>query len=150
MDTEDRSDLTVTAVPLATMTLEMAPPVRLDNTPSGTRIVVEFTRVDWEGPRLRATREGATAADWLTIGPEGTGALDFRFLLETHDGALVYVHGLGRNEAAKFALGGANYFSMSFETGDARYAWLNRVQAIAKGRLQADGKTVRFAVFELR
>jgi hypothetical protein len=147
--TIDRADLSVTAVPLATMTLTLADPLRLDATPSGTRIIVEFTKGEWIGDRLKAKLKGASAADWLTIGPEGTGCLDFRFLLETHDGALVYVHGLGRNVASEFMDGGANYFSMSFETGDARYAWLNRVQAIAKGRRQTDG-TVRFGVYELR
>ena len=138
------------AVPLAGLTLAMGTPLRLDNTPVGTRVIVEFTKVEWSGERLRATRKGAAAADWLTVGPEGTGCLDFRFLVETQDGALVFVHGLGRSNAMQFSDGGPNYFSMSFETGDARYAWLNRIQAIAKGRLQTDGSTIKFLVYELR
>jgi hypothetical protein len=146
----DRNDFRLEAVPLAVMTLQMTPPFALEETPVGTRIIVEFTRVDWEGERLRAHLKGKAAADWLTVGSDGTSCLDFRWLLETHDGALIYVHGPGRSIAADFLKGGANYFSMSFETGDDRYRWLNTIQAIAKGHLQTDGKTIRFQVYELR
>lgn len=148
--TQSRTDLAIQAVPLAKMTLEMAKPFALENTPVGTRIIVEFTRVDWDGERLKAKLAGRAAADWLSVGPEETGSLDFRWLIETQDGVLIYVHGPGRTHAPSFSEGGATYFSMSFETGDARYAWLNRIQAIAKGRLQEDGKTVLFQVYELR
>jgi hypothetical protein len=34
-----------------------------------------------------------------------------------------------------------------FETGDARYAWLNKIQAVAKG--QAKGDVVVFEVSEV-
>ena len=143
----DRTDTAIEALPLATMTLVTSSTVRLDNTP---RIIVEFAEVAWAGERIVAHRKGQAAADWLTVGADGTGALDVRFLLETADGALIYVHGLGRNHAPEFLAGGANYFSLVFETGDTRYAWLNRICAIAKGRLQPDGKTIEFAVYELR
>ncbi len=142
-------DLRLEPVHLATMTVTMAAPIPLERTPAGTRVVVEFTGIELSGARLRARKRGAAAADWLTVGPEGTGVLDARFLLETEDGALIYVHGPGRNEAAAFMQGGVNYFALSFETGAPTYAWLNRVHAVAKGRRQPDG-TVRFEVYELR
>jgi hypothetical protein len=145
----DRNDLALEMVPLGTMTATMAPPLRLDGTPAGTRIIVEFTEIVVDGEKLRAKSVGHTHGDWLTVGGDGTGSLDARFVLETHDGALLYVHGLGRNDAAGFFDGAVNLFSLSFETGDARYAWLNRVQAIAKGRRQEDG-TVRFSLTALR
>jgi hypothetical protein len=146
---QDRNDIAIEARHLAHMKLVTSATLVLDGAPTGTRIVVEFAEVEWSGDRLVAHRKGAAAADWLAIGTDGTGLLDVRFVLETHDGALVYVHGLGRNYAREFTAGGPNYFSLVFETGDARYAWLNRVCAIAKGRLQPDGKTVLFAVYEL-
>jgi hypothetical protein len=40
------------------------------------------------------------------------------------------------------------YTAPRFETGDERYAWLNRVQAVAKGEL--DGTTLTYEVFEVR
>ena len=145
----DRNDTAIEATELAKMTLVVSATHVLEKTPVGTRIVVEFERVDWRGARITAHRKGTAAADWLTAGPEGTGCLDVRFLLETEDGAAIYVHGLGRTHAAEFTQGAASYFSFVFETGDARYAWLNRASAIAKGRLQPDGKTIEFAVYEL-
>ena len=74
------------------------------------------------------------AGDWLTIGPDNVATLDIRFVLETHDGANVLVQGMGRTDSVKFASGGPLYFAPLFETKDPRYAWLNKVQAIAKGR----------------
>jgi hypothetical protein len=72
-------------------------------------------------------------------------------LLETDDGAIVYVYGLGRNDADHFFDGAPNYFTMSFETGHEDYAWLNRIQAVAKGRLDAAHPgEIRFEVYELR
>ncbi|HEY1558520.1 MAG TPA: DUF3237 domain-containing protein [Kofleriaceae bacterium] len=150
MPDHDRSDTAIEAHHLADMTLVTSATLVLDGAPSGTRVVVEFAEVEWSGDRIVAHRKGASAADWLAIGPDGTGMLDIRLLLETRDGALVYVHGLGRNHAREFTAGAPNYFSLVFETGDARYAWLNRMCAIAKGRLQPDGKTIQFAVYELR
>lgn len=144
-------DLSVEVVPLATMDLKMAQPVRLDDTPSGTRIIVEFVEARWAGDRLQARSIGHTHGDWLTVGPDGTGSLDFRMLLETDDGAVIYVFGLGRNDADGFFDGAANYFTMSFETGHADYKWLNRIQAVAKGRLDsATPSEIRFEVYELR
>jgi hypothetical protein len=137
-------------LPLATMQIVMAPPLILDGTPAGTRVVVEFEQVVWSGERLRAKTRGRTSGDWLTIGPDQTACLDFRMLLETDDGALVYVHGLGRTDSARLMQGAPNYFTMSFETGDDRYRWLNRIQAIAKGCLGADPRQITYQVYEAR
>jgi Protein of unknown function (DUF3237) len=78
-------------------------------------------------------------ADWLLIGPEGTGSLDIRATLRTHDGAIVYLHYTGRLDAS----GGMQppitiYVTPRSETSDARYAWLNRIQAIGKGIANED------------
>jgi hypothetical protein len=35
-----------------------------------------------------------------------------------------------------------------YETGDERYAWLNRIQAVAKGTL--DGQTLTYEIAEVR
>lgn len=143
-------DLRLDVEHLATMKAHLAAPVFFEGGPSGTRIIVEFTSIEWTGPRVKATSKGRTHGDWLTVGPEGTGKLDFRFVLETDDGATLFVSGLGRNHAPDFAKGGENYFAMSFETGDARYAWLNPLQALGKGRTRDGGKTVDFEVWALR
>ena len=135
-------------VPLGTLTLKMAAPVVLPSSPAGTRVIVEFPEIRWEGERLRAQRKGATAGDWLHVGPEDTATLDFRFVLETHDGAAIYVQGPGRTDARTFNSGGAVYFTPRFECASPAYAWLNKVQAVAKGR--AEHGEVVFEVYELR
>ena len=73
-----------------------------------------------------------------------------RFCLETHDNALLYVTWQGRTwsapEDAEYAFdvekpddpaGAWRYYFRAaplFETGDARYAWLNNVIAVTKSR----------------
>jgi hypothetical protein len=107
-------------------------------------VIVEFKDVSFEGAKLSGKQKGP-AGDWLLIGPHGVAALDIRFTLETADGALIHVEGQGRTDAAKFASqGGPMTFAPRFETGDARYRWLNLVQAVATG-WSKDG-TARFAV----
>lgn len=135
-------------VPLGTLTITLGETVRLLGTPSGERVIVEFPVIELAGDRIRAHRKGATAADWLVIAGDGTAQIDIRFTLETDDGALIYVQMNGRTDANTFASGGPLYMAPRFETGDARYAWLNRIQAISKGAF-AGGKVTNH-VFETR
>ena len=82
------------------------------------------------------------------VGPEGTATLDVRVTLETHDGALVLLHYSGRVDASR-GLGGAPiYAAPQFDTGDERYAWLNRLQAIARGTLS--GSSLAYEIYEVR
>ena len=41
------------------------------------------------------------------------------------------------------------YATPQFHTGDERYAWLNRIQAVSKGAFMPDG-TLVYEIFELR
>ena len=92
----------------------------------------------------------ALLVDDVVVGPPRRArALEIRGVAELHETGGDGINPRFHNFAPEFFDGGANYFSMSFETGDPRYAWLNRIQAIAKGRRQADG-IVKFAVYELR
>ncbi len=133
--------------PLGTLTMEMDTTL-IRGGPMGTRVIVEFREARLEGERVRATQRGATSGDWLVVGPDATATLDLRFTLETDDGALIYAHGAGRTNANEFPKGGAIWFTPIFETADPRYAWLNAVQGIAKGR--AEGTRASFDVYEAR
>ncbi len=42
------------------------------------------------------------------------------------------------------------YTAPLYDTGDARYAWLNKVQAVANGVLSEDLSQLDFEIFELR
>jgi hypothetical protein len=69
--------------------------------------------------------------------------------MQTDDGATLLVTYRGRLLLDT----GDIYSAPLFETGDERYQWLNRIQAVGKGRIEADddgAQTVVYEVFELR
>jgi Protein of unknown function (DUF3237) len=86
----------LTLVPLANMVAELRAPRVLPNTPAGTRMIYEVVSGSISGDRLNARLVGDSAADWLLVGPDGTGTLDVRSLVETDDGALVFLQYHGR------------------------------------------------------
>ena len=99
----------------------------------------------FEGPRVKASLE-APAADWVSNRGDGTVKLDVRFTLRTDDGAAILVtyNGIGEPTATGLSLRSAPLF----ETGDARYAWLTRLQAIGVG--QRVGTTITYDIYALR
>jgi len=139
--------VTLELIPLGTMTAELQQPFILDGTPVGGRWIFEVASAVMEGERLTAKLKGQAAADWLIVGPDGTGTLDVRALMETDDGALIFVQYNGRVDVSA---GGAapTYATPRYETGDDRYRWLNKIQAVAKGQL--NGSTLTYDVYELR
>jgi hypothetical protein len=128
------------------MAATLRSPHVLAGTPAGDRRIFEVAEGSFEGDRLRATVRGQANGDWLLVGPDGTGSLDVRVLVETHDGALVYIHYTGRVLASE--PGAPLYATPRFDTGDERYRWLNRIQAVAKGHLT--GYRLTYEVYELR
>ena len=137
--------MTMELIPLATFTAELDTPMVLEGTPAGSRWIFEVLSGTVDGDRLQANVKGRAGADWFILGPEGIGTLDVRFLLETHDGALVFVQYNGRTDIAN---GGTVYVAPRFETGDERYRWLNAIQAVGKGQLV--GSTLTYELYELR
>ncbi len=127
------------------MVAQLRDPFLLPGTPAGTRVIFEVESANVTGDRLNGTMKGQAAADWLAIGPDGTGSLDVRSLLETDDGALVFIHYTGRVDTS--VPGSPVYATPRFDTGDERYAWLNKVQAVGKGSL--DGQTLTYQLYEL-
>lgn len=142
------SPLAIELVSMGKLVVTTGKTVFMPGTAAGTRLVIDFAQVTIDGPRLKAKKAAVAAGDWLTIGPDNVATLDIRFLVETEDGASILVHGLGRTDSAKFTSGAPCYFTPLFETNDARYSWLNKIQAIAKG--QSQGDTVVFELYEVR
>lgn len=140
--------MTIELVPLGTMTAELRHPFKLPKTPVGTRLIYEVESGEITGERLRGKMKGTSTADWLVVGPDGTGTLDVRSVLETDDGALIFLHYTGRTDVSAGPGVAPLYAAPLFETGDERYRWLNRVQAVAKGRLA--GNTLTYELFEVR
>ena len=98
--------------------------------------LVDVTSVEVEGEGIRVSLAANDAADWLTVGADGSvGAVDVRLTLKTDDGAFIYVEYGGRADLTSGLIATAP----TFQTGDARYAWLNRIQAVGAGALGEDG-----------
>src|SRR4051812_43799751 len=133
--------------PLMTMHADLNTPLEIGACPAGGRSIFNVTGGNFEGARLRGTI-AASGADWLLVGSDDVGRLDVRITLKTEDGALIYVQYFGvlvMNEKIKKALAqsgsseyGDTYFMTQprFETGNARYTWLNKVVAAAEGRVR--------------
>jgi hypothetical protein len=115
-----------------------------------------------EGPRIKGRIVGPTA-DWLRAMPGGSLRVDARMSLRTDDGADIYLQyggviAIAPADFARMAAGetlGADemHFLTAplFQTGDARYAWLNRVQAIGKAVALkgGEGGFVRYELFAM-
>ena len=76
--------------------------------------------------------------------------VDVRFTLETDDGALVYIQYDGRFDVTGGPGSAPLYVAPRFETGDARYAWLNKIQAVGKGTFDPETNVVLYEWYEVR
>jgi Protein of unknown function (DUF3237) len=115
----------------------------LPDGPFGSRIIAGIAEGRWEGERLAGNIVGA-GGDWAVAGDGDAMLLDVRQVIETDDGAVVYVSYNGRCDVTR----GTFTVAPTFETGDERYAWLNVVQAIGQGRF-VDGR-LEYQMFEVR
>ena len=142
--------MSIELVPLCVATAKLADPFFLTDTPLGTRVIAEVTSFDFKGERLRGHTKGNGGADWLTLSPALLGTLDVRTLIETHDGALIHISYRGRLDLSGGPGASPSYAAPLFDTGDERYAWLNKIQAVAKGTLSDGGATLVYDMYEVR
>jgi hypothetical protein len=133
--------MTLELIPLFTCTVSLAPTITI----SSSLVIGEVTGATIVGERVNGTMQGHAAADWLKVSPEGYGTLDVKITYETHDGALIHATYSGRLQFDTMAV----YAAPLFHTGDERYTWMNRIQAVAKGQFQPDG-TLVYEMYELR
>ncbi|HEY2273031.1 MAG TPA: DUF3237 family protein [Jatrophihabitantaceae bacterium] len=137
--------MTLSLVPLGTLSITISQHTRLDGIPIGSRLVGEASACELIGPRVRASQAG-TSTDWLTLHADGTVSVDARLLLATPSG-----HGLTimyRGKAAALpATGAPVYITPTFETGDPELGWLNSVQGVGKG--VRDRSSLVYELFEL-
>ena len=140
--------MTIELVPLGTMVARLRKPFVLGGTPAGTRMIFEVEEAWIAGDRLNGKMIGQAAADWLVVGADGTGTLDVRSLVETDDGALVFIQYTGRVDTT--TPGAPIYSTPRFETGDERYLWLNKIQAVGKGTLSNGGATLTYELCEVQ
>jgi hypothetical protein len=145
--------------PLLSAEISLAPPQELGDAPAGRRRIINITGGSFRGARLSG-RVLPGGADWQVIRPDGVADLDARYTLETTDGALIYVrnhgyrHGpadvLEKLSAGKEVDPSLYYMRTTplFETGDARYAWLNRLICVGTGARHRSA--VSLEIFEVK
>ncbi|MEM9196759.1 MAG: DUF3237 domain-containing protein [Pseudomonadota bacterium] len=144
-------------LPLADLIVTLGEPMELGDTPRGQRRIIPIT-----GGRASGRIAGeilALGADWQTILADGTAELDARYVIRTDDGAQIDIRNFGLRhgpqEVIEALAQGAkvdpsHYYMRTqprFETGDPRYAWLNRIIGVGTGSREAD--CVRLRLFEL-
>ena len=146
-------------VPLFKAEISLAPAQELGEAPHGRRRIIPITGGRLSGERL-AGRVLPGGADWQVIRADGVADLDARYTLQTDDGALIYVrnHGYRHGPAdvlEKLSSGKevdpSLYYMRTaplFETGDARYAWLNRIICVGTGARHKS--SVSLEIFEVK
>jgi len=108
----------------------------------GKRRIIPITGGTFEGPGIKGKILN-NGADWQLVKKEGVAIIDTRYLLQTDDGALIYLQTKGYRYGppeimAKLAAGetvdpSLYYFrvTMQFETSASKYDYLNRAIGIA-------------------
>ena len=128
-------------------------------------VIVNVRPGGWvKGPRIKG-KIISPGGDWVTMMPSGVARLDVRLLIETDDGAHIYMtyngvfvttkevtEALGRGEVVTQK--SVPYFvtAPTFQTSSEKYAWLNKVQAVGKmvELKRGDGAYIKYDVFLVR
>ena len=132
-------------VSMGTITVQLGERIEVGSGTKGTRLVVDVESIEVESDRVKASLAGTDAADWLTMSEDGSiGCVDVRFTLKTDDGAYIYVEYAGRADMANGLIATAP----TFQTGDERYAWLNKIQAVGAGALEGNGRLI-YSLYEV-
>ena len=148
----------ITLEPLATFNVDLNAPVwELGHTAdAGKRRIIPITGGTFNGKLLKGKILN-NGADWQIVDSHGLAIIDTRYLLETDDGALIYLQTKGYRYAApdilKQLAKGEDvdpkqyYFkiTMQFETSSEKYSWLNRTVAI--GSAMRLGKEVIYDAY---
>lgn len=121
--------------------LDTLPP----NSVGADRLIVPVSGGTFEGPGLKGTVV-PPGGDWIVRRPDGSSVLDVRLVLQTDDGQKISMSWRGISHTPP---GGAQYARITpmFETGAAKYAWLNNVVAV--GVLRRASGRVGYRVYRI-
>ncbi|QFT59344.1 hypothetical protein FIU94_10965 [Sulfitobacter sp. THAF37] len=126
------------------LTVELDPIREMGPGRAGQRRIIPIVGGTVAGPLLQG-RLLNLGADWQTIFADGLAELDTRYAMETHDGATIEIvnYGLrhGPPEVLEAIMRGEEVSADSYymrtharlETGDPRYAWVNRTLFLGVG-----------------
>lgn len=126
------------------MNVELDPIREMGSGRAGQRRIIPIVGGTVSGPRLNG-RLLNLGADWQTIFADGLAELDTRYAMETDDGAIIEILNYGFRHGPKEVLEAvargedvdpSAYYMRTharLETGDARYAWVNRTLFVGVG-----------------
>jgi len=126
--------------------------------PHGTRVSAPIASGHFEGPRLRG-KVLPGGGDWTLLRSDGVLELDIRVTLETDDSAAIYMTASGLRHGPPDVIAAitrgervdpASYYFRAlprFETGSEKYAFLNKMLAIATGDRRPAGPV--YAIHEI-
>ncbi|MEM8610941.1 MAG: DUF3237 family protein [Cyanobacteria bacterium P01_H01_bin.105] len=134
------------------------PGIPIGEFPQGDRNIFDIIPGGtFEGPAAEGTML-PSGAEWLTTRSDGVAVADARLALETEDGEFIYAQlkGFADNfgevlpDLLADNIRQPDYFrfTLQFETGSQRYAWLNEAVTVAKGNFFKLGD-MRFDVFQV-
>ena len=139
---------------LCDLAVDVGTPIDAGVTPFGRRRLVPITGGAVTG-RL-AGRVLPGGADVQIVGAETTARLEAQYMLELHDGSVVYVKNLALRVASAEVTGrmlrgepvdaAAVYFrgQLTLESGDPRWAWLGERQFLSIGQRRPDAVLMSF------
>ena len=129
----------------AVLRVELAPIREMGRGRAGHRRIIPIIGGTVHGDALSG-RVLEVGADWQTVFDDGLAELDTRYAMETHDGAVIEIINYGLRHGppevmAAVARGedvpAEQYYMRTharLETGDERYAWVNRTLFVGTGR----------------
>ena len=130
--------------------------------PLGRRTLNAVANGDFAGERLRGVINPGTG-DWM-LTRNNIRVVDARVVLQTDDGAVIHMSYGGRimfpddlgdavrDTSRRHLIDPSRYYFRTtplFETGAAKYTWINSIVAVGSGRL-IEGGGVAYDVFELQ
>ena len=125
----------------------------LGDTPYGIRRIARHVSGSFEGPRLKGTVLPGGGA-WMILRRDDVLEIEVRITLETDDEQHIYMNWKGLRHGPKEFMDRLNrgemvdpasyYFRITpyFETHSEKYAWMNRICAIATGARNVNARTL--------
>lgn len=127
-----------------TLQVKLDPIIEMGAGRAGHRRIIPIIGGTVSGPKLSGKLLNL-GADWQTIFADGVAELDTRYAMETDDGATIEIKNYGYRHgpadvlqavAAGQEVDPSQYYMRTharLETGDSRYAWVNRTLFVGVG-----------------
>ena len=126
------------------LTVELADIMEMGDGRAGKRRIIPIIGGTVRGPKINGKILNL-GADWQTVFPDGMAELDTRYAFETDDGAIIEILNFGYRHGAPEVIAAvgrgepvdpSQYYMRTharLETGDERYAWVNRMLFVGAG-----------------